>query len=238
MSSAGENQPKTPEQGDSNAQTAKSKWQKASTPVKAGIIGGVGVLGLALFCCCPAGGVGIWWNSSGPPNILQGIVGKQPPYAHVAAKLDSQRKPALAALETKHGGLFKIPNGELREMHLKIKQDVQPMLDAINPPPITLDTSCEGLISDITIEKATYVDDTGLIDFPVKYTARKKIERFGTNLKVKSLDSGGAVLDDDLLHQTVDAAPGEKVNGHFSLFSSADKVLAKVSSFKVFYKQK
>jgi hypothetical protein len=218
------------------------KAKTMSTPAKVGIAAGALLLVLCM-CLLPlilflgrGGGPG---GGGGGPG---GLFGKTPPYADAGSKIVHKEKQETEELERKYGGShrfnFEVPVHEQvqekRKMWEKVKQEADPLLAAVDPLPISLDNTCDGVISNIEIGRPTYDANFGRVRFPVTYTAGKPIRGFITDLRVKVYDGGGAVIGDRTLFQDAAASAGERVSGHFLL--SADEGLRRVSSYKVFSK--
>lgn len=126
--------PPQPTQPDSPVATAKEKWQAASTPAKAGIVGGAAAGGcfLLLLCCaCP---LGLSWTFLGGGGAGQKLVGKWEGKERVFGQelkfsvdfKSNGRFSAIDGLEDTWSGTWKVKLVEENNYHLNLVYDQEP----------------------------------------------------------------------------------------------------------------
>ena len=124
--------------------------------------------------------------------------------------------------------LANIPRKE-KEAAAEVTATVAEKLKEITPPAVEMDESAGGIVENPQVLPPRL--EYGDLKFSVRLTALKPLDRFRSGLRLKTYDTGGAILDEDSVSLNVSLATGERGLGEFRLrFETASKA----ARFKIF----
>jgi hypothetical protein len=163
-------------------------------------------------------------------------------YGDVAKRIKDRDEKGLVEVRKSYGGAtLEVYGREVTKMREKLKQEVDPLLAAVNLPPISVHFNCNDAFTDVEIGTPTYDARGAVVEFPLKYTAKKRVFRneFSQveSYMVQAYDNRGLPLMEwhwGNMRQGAHVSPGEKVSAHFIVSPGR---LGEIASFKIAERQ-
>jgi hypothetical protein len=162
----------------------------------------------------------------------------RPVYAHLEDDYRGMYESHKTRLMEEHGvdDLDQVPKSANKAAFEKLKQEVNTLFADTEPPPITIDEGAAGILGDISISPPKF--DSFILGhywtFPLKFTAKSRIDQYDTELTYKIYAPDDTVIDDGNIIFDTDGMPGEQLSGRLDAID-ADSFF-KAHHFRIFPK--
>ena len=152
------------------------------------------------------------------------------PYARIIETARKMLDKRAAELKKKYNtdDWKKIPADENRESLAKVEKEVKALFAAVPPLPITVDPSCQELISDVSVSAP---EGPFLCKIPLTFTARTEFTDKTRSFICIPCDRDGNPLENSVVYFFGFARRGQVVRG--MSFDVADTVLGKTHSYRI-----
>jgi len=191
---------------------AKSKWQSLSLRSKA-ITVGVGLLALVV----------VWSFLFGGGTPYEGLVER-------TQKL-VEKERTLLLKEHDVEDIKMVPRQAFEAASERMEDAINATAAKYTPLPITLDSSCETLISDV--ESGPPVKGTTIFGgwkIPLTFTAQSRIPEFNSGLVCNVYDEDGTICEKADVYTKTEGAPGDGIQAEIVL---SDSELAKACKLRI-----